>query len=83
MASPAYRRSYYRKQPARHQVSASRLGAPFGYVTIEHQCDVVVVEHAGERRVFNPGQDLADFLDGLLGQPLGIRVISSRLDVLK
>ena len=80
MSFPAYgpRQSY--SQNAARQVSPSRMGTSFGYVKIEHQAGGIIVESAGERRMFEPGQDLADFLHRLLSKPLDIQVTRRHRD---
>ena len=74
MSLPAYRSRPPYPPSSTRQVTPSRMGAPFGYATIEWQAGGVIVESAGERRMFEPGHDLADFLAHLLGQPLDIQV---------
>lgn len=69
------RNAPWRRPP--YPLSSNRAGqsaskTPFGYVRIEYQAGAVMVESAGERRMFEPGADLADFLNRLLGSVLQI-----------
>ena len=76
MAFPGYRHRQSYPTKIDHHARVAPPSAPYGYVKIEHQAGGVIVESAGERRMFDPGPDLAAHLNTLLAAPLKVEIRS-------